>query len=91
LDLAAVALPALRVLRLIASLARVAALARRGLAERVMVTTTLVAVTVVIGAASTVLDAERNAPDGNITPTSPTRCGGRPPRSPRWATGTAFR
>jgi voltage-gated potassium channel len=67
LDLAAVALPALRVLRLIASLARVAALARRGLAERVMVTTTLVAVTVVIGAASTVLDAERNAPDGNIT------------------------
>ncbi|HET6921233.1 MAG TPA: hypothetical protein VFI46_17480, partial [Jiangellaceae bacterium] len=48
LDLAAVALPALRVLRLIASLARVSALARRGLTERVMVTTTLVAVTVVI-------------------------------------------
>jgi voltage-gated potassium channel len=46
---------------------RVAALARRGLTERVMVTTTLVAVTVVIGAASTVLDAERNAPEGNIT------------------------
>jgi voltage-gated potassium channel len=66
LDLAAVALPPLRVLRLIASLARVAALARRGLAERVMVTTTLVAVTVVIGAAATVLDAERNAPDSNI-------------------------
>jgi voltage-gated potassium channel len=66
LDLAAVALPALRVLRLIASLARVAALAQRGLAERVMVTTTLVAVAVVIGAASTVLDAERNAPDSNI-------------------------
>ena len=66
LDLAAVALPALRVLRLIASLARVAALAQRGLAERVMVTTTLVAMTVVIGAASTVLDAERNAPDSNI-------------------------
>jgi voltage-gated potassium channel len=67
LDLAAVALPALRVLRLIASLARVAALAQRGLAERVMVTTTLVAVTVVVGAAATVLDAERNAPDSNIT------------------------
>ncbi|HEX2360729.1 MAG TPA: potassium channel family protein [Jiangellaceae bacterium] len=67
LDLAAVALPALRVLRLIASLARVAALAGRGLTERVMVTTTLVAVTVVIGAASTVLDAERHAPEANIT------------------------
>jgi voltage-gated potassium channel len=67
LDLAAVALPALRVLRLIASLARVAALARRGLTERVMVTTILVAVAVVIGAASTVLDAERNAPNSNIT------------------------
>jgi voltage-gated potassium channel len=32
-----------------------------------VVAATLVAVTVVIGAASTVLDAERNAPDGNIT------------------------
>ena len=67
LDLAAVALPALRVLRLVASIARMAALAQRGLAERVMVTTTLVAVTVVIGAAATVFDVERNAPDSNIT------------------------
>jgi voltage-gated potassium channel len=32
-----------------------------------MVTTTLVAVTVVIGAAATVLDAERGAPESNIT------------------------
>ena len=32
-----------------------------------MVTTTLVAVAVVIGAAATVLDAERNVPDSNIT------------------------
>jgi hypothetical protein len=37
------------------------------LAQRVMVTTTLVAVAVVIGAAATVLDAERNAPNSNIT------------------------
>jgi voltage-gated potassium channel len=67
LDLAAVALPALRVLRLLASIARVGALARRGTSERVMVTTTLVAVTVVIGAAATVLDAEHDAPESNIT------------------------
>ena len=67
LDLAAVALPALRVLRLLASIARVGALARRGRSERVMVTTTLVAVTVVIGSAATVLDAERAAPGSNIT------------------------
>ena len=67
LDLAAVALPALRVLRLLASIARVGALARRGRTERVMVTTTLIAVTVVIGSAATVLDAERGAPDSNIT------------------------
>jgi voltage-gated potassium channel len=67
LDLAAVALPALRVLRLLASIARVGALARRGQTERVIVTTTLVAVTVVIGAAATVLDAERAAPESNIT------------------------
>jgi voltage-gated potassium channel len=67
LDLAAVALPALRVLRLLASIARVGALAQRGRSERVMVTTTLVAVTVVIGAAATVLDAERSAPGSNIT------------------------
>jgi voltage-gated potassium channel len=67
LDLAAVALPALRVLRLLASIARVGALARRGQTERVLVTTTLVAVTVVIGAAATVLDAERAAPESNIT------------------------
>jgi hypothetical protein len=61
LDLAAVALPTLRTVRLVASIARVSALARRGLGERVLTTTVLVATTVMVAAAALGLEAERDA------------------------------
>lgn len=67
LDLAAVALPALRSLRLLASIARVAALARRGRAERVIVTAALISVVIVFTGAALALDVERHAPRATIT------------------------
>jgi voltage-gated potassium channel len=66
LDLLAVALPVLRALRLVASIARVGALANRSLAERVIASTTLIAVTVVVAAAALALEAERDAPQATI-------------------------
>jgi voltage-gated potassium channel len=67
LDLMAVLVPALRSLRLIAAIARVGALAHRGMAERVMATTVLLAMTVVVAGAAVGLEAERSAPEASIT------------------------
>lgn len=67
LDLAAVAVPALRVLRVIATLARLVVVAQRGAAERIMVTTVGSALGLTVVGAAAVLNAERGAPSGNIT------------------------
>ncbi len=66
LDLAAVALPVLRTLRVVASIARVAALAQRGRTERLLVTTGAVVGTIVVASAAAGLEAERGAPNANI-------------------------
>jgi voltage-gated potassium channel len=67
LDLIAVVLPALRALRLVASIARMAAIAQRDLADRVIASTVLIASTVVVTGAAVGLDAERDAPGATIT------------------------
>lgn len=67
LDLAAVAVPALRILRVIATLARLVVVAQRGAAERIMVTTVGSALALTVVGAAAVLNAERAAPGGNIT------------------------
>jgi voltage-gated potassium channel len=67
LDLAAVVLPVLRALRLVASIARISALAHRGLGERVVATTVVTAATVMVAGAALGLDAERDAPNATIT------------------------
>jgi voltage-gated potassium channel len=67
LDLAAVALPALRVLRVIATLARLIVVAQRGRAERIMVTTVGSALALTVVGAAAVLNAERLSADANIT------------------------
>lgn len=67
IDLAAVALPALRVLRFIAVVARMVTAARRGLPGQVLAVTVLTAATVVVAGAAAVLDAERGAPEASIT------------------------
>lgn len=67
LDLAAVALPALRVLRVIATLARLVVVAQRGRAERLMVTTVISALALTVVGAAAVLNAERLSADANIT------------------------
>jgi voltage-gated potassium channel len=67
LDLIAVVLPALRGLRLVASIARMAAIAQRDLADRVIASTVLIASTVVVTGAAVGLDAERDAPGATIT------------------------
>ena len=66
LDLAAVALPVLRTLRVVASIARVAALSQRGRTERLLITTSAVVGTIVLACAAAGLEAERDAPDGNL-------------------------
>ncbi|WP_436792085.1 potassium channel family protein [Yinghuangia sp. YIM S10712] len=67
LDLAAVALPAIRVLRLIAMIGRIGMIARRGRAERLLVTGVALVLTLVVAGAAAVLSPERADPDGNIT------------------------
>lgn len=67
LDLAAVALPALRVLRLIAVIGRIGMIARRGHAERLLVSTVALVLTVLLASAAAVLEPERGAPEANIT------------------------
>ena len=66
-DLLAVLVPAVRALRLVAAVARVAALAQRGRSERVLLTTALLAGTVVLAGAAVELDAERDAAEATIT------------------------
>jgi len=66
LDLAAVALPVLRTLRVVAAIARVAALSQRGRAERLLITTSTVVGTIVLACAAAGLEAERDAPGTNL-------------------------
>jgi voltage-gated potassium channel len=67
LDLIAVAVPALRSLRVVAAVARIGALAQRGMAERVVSTTVLMALTIVIASAAIGLQAERDVENATIT------------------------
>jgi voltage-gated potassium channel len=67
MDLAAVILPEVRVLRLIGIIGRVGMLAHRGRSETLLLTTAMLAVTIVAASAAAVLGPERNAPDANIT------------------------
>ena len=66
LDLLAVVLPALRVLRLVAVLGRIVVAAQRGRAEQLILSTSLVVMTLVVGGAAAVEQAERNAPGRTI-------------------------
>lgn len=66
LELAAVAVPTFRVLRVIATIARLFVTAQRGRAERFMVATAMSAGVVVLTAAAAVLNAERGAEGANI-------------------------
>ncbi|MFI6585616.1 potassium channel family protein [Embleya sp. NPDC050493] len=67
LDLAAVALPATRVLRLIAVIGRVGAVARGGRAGRLLASTVVLVLTILVAGAAAVLAPERRAPNANIT------------------------
>jgi voltage-gated potassium channel len=66
LDLLAVALPAIRSLRLLGIFGRITVVAQRGRAERLLISTTLVVLTVVLARAAAVLDVERRAAGSNI-------------------------
>jgi voltage-gated potassium channel len=67
LDLAAVVLPAMRVLRLIAVIVRIGMIARRRRAERLLVNTVDLVLTILVAGAAAVLAPERKHPDANIT------------------------
>lgn len=67
LDLAAVALPAMRVLRLIGVIGRIGMIARRGRSERLLVSTVALVLTILVAGAAAVLAPERENPDANIT------------------------
>lgn len=66
LDLIAVGVPAIRSVRVLAVFSRVAVVAQRGRSERLLISTAVVALTVVLVGAGAVLDAERRASDANI-------------------------
>ncbi len=66
-DLLAVLLPAVRALRLVVAVARLAALAQRTRSDRVLLTTGLLSATVVLAGAAVELEAERDAADATIT------------------------
>ena len=66
IDLLAVVVPTIRALRAIAVLSRIEIVARRSRSERLLISTTLVALTVVLAAASAVLPPEKTAPGSNI-------------------------
>ncbi|MDI2129682.1 potassium channel family protein [Yinghuangia seranimata] len=67
LDLAAVALPAMRLMRLISVIGRVGVVARRGRAERLLVSTLAIVLTILVAGAAAVVAPERNDPRANIT------------------------
>ncbi|WTW99779.1 potassium channel family protein [Streptomycetaceae bacterium NBC_01309] len=67
LDLAAVALPAMRVLRLIGVIGRIGMIAHRGRSERLLVSTVAIVLTILVAGAAAVLAPEREHPDANIT------------------------
>ncbi|MFE5326745.1 potassium channel family protein [Embleya sp. NPDC056575] len=67
LDLAAVAMPATRVLRLIAVIGRVGAVARSGRTGRLLASTVVLVLTILVAGAAAVLEPERRASDANIT------------------------
>lgn len=67
LDLAAVMLPAMRVLRLVAVIGRIGAIARRGRSERLLLSTAVLVLTILVAGAAAVLTPERRDPDANIT------------------------
>jgi hypothetical protein len=95
LDLAAVALPMVRSLRLVASIARVAALSQRGLAERVIATTVLIASTVLLAGAWSAWKPSGTR-QARTSPHSATPCGGRldepaTSRAPRCPLGSSDR
>jgi len=66
IDLLAVVVPAIRVLRVIAVFLRIEVVAGRSRAERLLITTALVAMTVVLAGAGAALRAERSASGSNI-------------------------
>ncbi len=66
LDLLAVLIPALRILRVVSALIRLLALSGRGLSERVIVTTVFITVALWVVAAAAVRQAEAGAADANI-------------------------
>ncbi|MFI6986652.1 potassium channel family protein [Embleya sp. NPDC050154] len=66
LDLAAVALPATRILRLVAVIGRIGAVARGGRTGRLLVSTVALVLTILVAGAAAVLAPERRAPDANI-------------------------
>jgi len=65
-DLVTVLVPAVRALRVVAVLGRVGIVTKRSRAERLVVSTALVALTVVLAGAAAVLRPERAATAGNI-------------------------
>ncbi|MCF2530244.1 potassium channel family protein [Yinghuangia soli] len=67
LDLAAVALPAMRLLRLIAVIGRIGMIAHRGRSERLLVSTVALVLTILVSGAAAVLAPERGAENANIT------------------------
>ena len=66
-DLFAVLVPAVRALRLVVAVARLAALAQRTRSDRVLLTTGLLSATVVLAGAAVELEAEREAANATIT------------------------
>lgn len=66
LELLAVAVPAVRSVRVVAIFSRITVVARRARSDRLLISTALVAVAVVLVGAGAVLDAERGAPGANI-------------------------
>lgn len=65
-DLLAVVIPAIRALRVIAVFLRIEIVASRSRSERLLTSTALVALTVVLAGAGAVLRSERTAPGSNI-------------------------
>jgi voltage-gated potassium channel len=66
IDLLAVLLPAIRSLRLLGVFGRITIVAQRGRAERLLISTALVVLTVVLAGAAAALDVERRALGSNI-------------------------
>ncbi|WP_194894881.1 potassium channel family protein [Catenulispora pinisilvae] len=66
IDLLAVVVPGIRALRVIAVFLRIEVVAARSRSERLLITTALIALTVVLAGAGAVLRVERKAPGGNI-------------------------